>query len=178
MKNVCVFLGANHGVNNLYKNHAISLAHEIGKRKLNVVYGGSTSGLMGDFADTAIKLGCEVFGVITKEISKIEKPHQNLKELYITNTIQERKAKMFDMSDAFLVLPGGLGTLEEIFEIWNAAKIGLHKKPMGILNINGYFNKLFDFLSHCSNEGFVKEEKIHLVKVSDSPAALLNEIVS
>lgn len=178
MKNIGVFLGANYGKNDLYKKHAVSLAHEMGKRELNAVYGGSSSGLMGDFADAAVQSGCDVFGVITKEILKVEKPHKNIKELLITNTMQERKSTMFDISDAFLVLPGGLGTLEEIFEIWNAAKIGLHKKPIGILNINGYFDKLFDFLFHCCDEGFVNKEKIHFVKIADSPVLLLNEILS
>ena len=177
MKNIGVFLGANYGKNDLYKKQAVSLAHEMGKRKLNVVYGGSSSSLMGDFADAAVQSGCDVFGVITKEILKAENPHKNIKELLITNTMQERKSTMFDISDAFLVLPGGLGTLEEIFEIWNAAKIGLHKKPIGVLNIGGYFDKLFDFLFHCCDEGFVNKEKINFVKIADSPALLLNEIL-
>lgn len=178
MKNICVFLGANYGKNDLYKAHVVSLAREIGKRKLNAVYGGSSSGLMGDFADTAVQAGCDVFGVISKEILKNEKPHNNIKELIITNTMQERKSTMFDISDAFMVLPGGLGTLEEIFEIWNAAKIGLHKKPIGILNVGGYFDQLFDFLFHCCDEGFLSKEKMCLIKISDSPSLLLDEILS
>lgn len=178
MKNIGVFLGANQGKNNAYKNNTIALAHEIGKRNLNIVYGGSTFGLMGDFANAAIKNGSDVFGVITKDIANIEEPHQHLKELYIVNSMQERKAKMFDLSDAFLILPGGFGTLEELFEVWNALKIGLHKKPIGILNIDGYFNKLFDFLNYAASESFIKKEKINLVTISDSPIALLNELIS
>jgi len=100
----------------------------------------------------------------------------NLQKLYIVDTLLERKAKMFSLSDAFIVLPGGLGTLEEIFEIWNTRKIGLHTKSIGLLNINGYFDKLLDFLSDCQSQGFISHEQLALITVSDSSEALLQQI--
>ncbi len=178
MQNICVFLGANSGSKITYDDSTIFLAKEIARRKLKLIYGGASIGLMGRLADTALDFGAVVIGVITESLANKEIAHRNLTELHIVESMQERKSMMSSMSDAFIALPGGVGTLEEVFEIWNAIKIGIYKKPLGLLNIDGYFDLLINFLKHASAEGFIKREQLDLIVISDCPAALLNMMTS
>ena len=178
MKNICVFLGASNSTDLEYERNVIALANEFAKKNLGLVYGAASIGLMGRLASTAIESGCKVTGVITKKLAETEITQKNLTHLHIVNSMQERKLMMAEISDAFVMLPGGVGTLEEFFEIWNAVKIGLYKKPIGILNINGYYDQLFSFLENAQKEGFVKKEHLALFVTSDCPITLINSIHS
>lgn len=175
---MCVFVGANSGLRSIYTNSTITLAKEIAKRKLTLVYGGASIGLMGQLADTALHYGAEVIGIIPKSLTEKEIVHKNLTKLHVVQSMQERKSIMSNLSDAFIALPGGIGTLEEIFEIWNAIKIGLYKKPFGLLNVDGYFDPLLHFLKHASTEGFINKRQLDLVVVSDCPITILNKMDS
>ncbi len=178
MRKIGVFVGANCGLRPQYIDSTIVLAKQIAKRKLELVYGGADVGLMGKLANTVLASGGKVTGVIPKSLMSQEIAHQGLSKLHIVNSMQERKAMICDLSDTFIALPGGLGTFEEIFEVWNAIKIGLYKKPLGLLNVNGFFDSLLHFLNHSSMEGFTKQEQLDLATVSESPTLLLNKIIT
>ena len=177
LKNICVFIGASMGSSHRYVEKTKQLAKELVSRNLNIVYGGSDNGLMGVLADTALEMKGVVTGVIPGILIKNEITHQRLTRLYQVDSMQERKKLLFELSDAFIVFPGGLGTLEELFEVWNAAKIGLHQKPIGLLNVDGYFNYLLSFLKHAENKGFLKQSHGDLICVSDHPSQLLDNFM-
>lgn len=173
MKKICVLLGANIGQHPAYIQAAKQLGYELCKRNITLIYGGGRLGLMGILADTILKQGGQVIGIITKSLYDKE-AHLNLSELIIVESMQERKKLMMQLSDGFIALPGGLGTLEEIFEIWNAAKIDIHHKPLGLLNINHYFDKLLTFINHAIEEDFLKSEALSLIKISDHHSILID----
>jgi uncharacterized protein (TIGR00730 family) len=173
MKTVCIFLGSTLGSNDIYKNAIEQLGKELAIRGIHLVYGGGRKGLMGILADTVIKNGGTVTGVITRSLYEIE-GHDGLTELHIVETMQERKFLMSRLSDGFIVFPGGLGTLEELFEVWNAAKINLHNKAIGILNINNFYDGLMDFINHTIQEGFATDKHQKVVLTSDDPSCLLD----
>ncbi|HHZ4597838.1 TIGR00730 family Rossman fold protein [Legionella pneumophila serogroup 1] len=149
MKTICVYLGASSG-NNLVFKEAIKLAHEIAAHGLTLVYGGSRLGMMGLLARTVKELGGKAIGVTTTHLLDKEKPLDILDELHIVSSMQERKKMLQYLADAFIVMPGGLGTLEEAVETWNAIKIGELDKKIGFLNVDDYFIKLFSFMDHCN----------------------------
>lgn len=155
MTTVCVYLSANFGNNDQFSEAAILLAKELADRGFTLAYGGSSLGLMGLLATTVKKHGGKVIGIITKQLIEREKPLDLLDELYIVDTMQERKRMMQEIADIFIVMPGGLGTLEEAFETWNAIKIGELKKNIGFLNVNGYFDRLFSFIGSCEQNGLL-----------------------
>jgi uncharacterized protein (TIGR00730 family) len=173
MKSVCVFTGAAVGNNRTYIEAAIALAEELAKRKINLVYGGGRNGLMGILADTVLKNGGNVTGVITHSLYEIE-GHNKLTELHKIETMQERKLMMAQLADGFIALPGGLGTLEELFEIWNAAKIKIHAKPIGLLNTNNFYGKLLEMVAFIVKEGFATTTHQELLKIAGTPADLLS----
>ena len=173
MKSICVFTGASSGYNNFYQQAAISLGEEIAKRGCNLIYGGSKNGLMGILADTVLKNGGTVTGIITHSLYDAE-GHNQLTELHKIETMQERKLMMAELADGFIALPGGLGTLEELFEVWNAAKIRIHSKPIGLLNINNFYNSLLHFIGVTIKEGFASSKHMELVRVAEDPANLLD----
>jgi uncharacterized protein (TIGR00730 family) len=162
MRSICVFLGANGGNHDKYLKSAIELGKQIASQNITLVYGGANIGLMGALADAALHGGGEVIGVMPKPLLHQEIAHQNLTKLHIVDTVQQRKDMMFELADGFIALPGGLGTLEEVFEVWNAAKIGLHAKPIGFLNVDGYYDELFKFLNKASESGFFNNEHLEL----------------
>lgn len=173
VKSICVFAGSNSGSSNLYKNAAISLGEAIVRQKINLVYGGGQYGLMGILADTVLKNGGTVLGVITHLLNKTGEGHNQLTKMYKVETMQERKTLMAQLADGFLVLPGGLGTLDEFFDIWEAKKLQIHDKPIGVLNINNFYTKLLDFISQLVSEDFLKKMNQALITISDDPDALL-----
>ena len=177
LKKVCVFIGASIGSDNQYIEKTKQLAKELVTRKLSIVYGGANNGLMGVLADTALEMKGEVIGVMPDVLVEKEIAHQQLTQLHQVNSMIDRKKLLFELSDAFIVLPGGLGTLEELFEVWNAAKIGLHKKRIALLNIDGYFNHLLEFLNNAVNAGFIKQSHLDLIHISDNPLQLLNTMM-
>lgn len=167
-----VFLGAAEGRNPVYREYAQLLGLELAKQKCTLVYGGASNGLMGVLADSVLNAGGEVIGVMPLSLPS-ELQHNQLTKLHVVNTMQERKTLMSDLADAFVFFPGGLGTFEELFEVWNAKKIGQHNKPLGFLNINGYYDSLFGFLNECSSEGFIKPQQLKQVVIMENPAELI-----
>lgn len=176
MKSICVYLGANCGTNVKLSEAVIELGKEIADSGSTLIYGGSSLGLMGLLAKTVIDQGGKVIGVITKQLIEKEKPLSNLDKLYVVDSMQERKRIMQELSDVFVVMPGGLGTLEEAFETWNAIKIGLINKPIGFLNVLGFFDELFSFTKTCEKYGFVSAAHQHIPKINQDVALLLEEL--
>lgn len=172
--NVCVFLGATPGKDPVYCENAHLLGLEIAKQNCTLVYGGARNGLMGVLANAVLSAGGEVIGVMPASLPS-EIQHHQLTKLHLVDTMHDRKALMSHLADAFVFFPGGLGTFEEVFEVWNAKKIGLHQKPLGFLNINRYYNVLLSFLKECSTEQFIKEEHLQQVLVMDNPAELIKQ---
>jgi uncharacterized protein (TIGR00730 family) len=140
---------------------------------VQLVYGGGRLGLMGMIADSVLDLGGEVYGVIPQALVDIELAHPNITRLHIVETMHERKAKMTELADGFLVLPGGIGTLDEFFEAWSWNALGYHKKPFCLLNVNGYFDRLIQFLDHSTGSGFMSQRRRQQLLVATSPAEAL-----
>ena len=178
LRRVCVFAGSSTGTHVEYESAARHLGVTLALRRLGMVYGGARVGLMGVAADSALDAGGEVIGVIPASLVAREIAHPGLTELRVVSSMHERKATMADLSDAFIALPGGWGTLEEFFEVLTWTQLGLHRKPCGLLNARRYFDRLLSFLEHSVDEGFVKRENGSMIAVSESPDALLDRIVS
>jgi uncharacterized protein (TIGR00730 family) len=174
MKSICVYCGSSPGRQEAYANAARDLAKSLVDRNLRLVYGGADVGIMGIVADTVLHLGGEAVGVIPDALVKKEVAHKNLTELHVTRSMHERKTMMAELSDGFIALPGGVGTLEEIFEIWTWAQLGFHGKPCGLLNIAGYYDSLITFLDHTVAEQFVREPHRSMLLVEQDPEALLD----
>lgn len=177
MKSACVFVGASFGQNPVYLEAAMILGTELAKRNIELIYGGGRLGLMGVLANTVLKNGGKVTGVIPLALHQQE-AHHELSALHVVNSMQERKSMMNELSDCFIALPGGLGTLEELCEFWNAAKIGIHQKPLALLNVDNYFNKLLEFMDHSVNEKFLKSEHRTLITISNNLSQLLDIITT
>lgn len=177
MKRICVNCGSSVGFNPLYKEAAGRLGLTLVGQGLEMVYGGSDVGLMGEVANTVIKSGGTVIGVIPRSFA-YKVSHPNLAELYIVDSMHERKQMMFDLSDAFIGLPGGLGTLEEMTELLTWAQLGLNKKPCGLINVSGYFDPFLSFLDRTVSEGFMKREHREMLLVSEEPSELLERFRS
>lgn len=177
MKSVCVYLGANSGNNIQFSEAVVLLAKELAAMGLTLIYGGSSLGMMGLLATTVKEHGGKTIGIITKNLIEKEKPLDLLDELHIVDTMQERKRMMQQMGDVFIVMPGGLGTLEEAFETWNAIKIGEIKKSIGFLNINGYFDGLFSFIGTCEQNGLLLKKDANIPIVQPNVPSLLAQII-
>ena len=173
MKSVCVFCGGNPGRNPAYLAAARGLGAELANGGLELVYGGATVGLMGAVADAALAHGGEVFGVIPESIAAREIAHLGITKLSVVGSMHERKAQMAARADAFIALPGGFGTLDELFEILTWAQLGLHRKPVAVLNIASYFDGLLTFLDHAADEQLLRAEYRAMLLVDSDPARLL-----
>lgn len=178
MKSICVFCGSNSGLNPAYVQAAKNLGAEIVKQGLSLIYGGASVGLMGAIADAVLKAGGQAFGVIPQNLESKEIAHKNLTKLYVVESMHQRKQMMFDLSDAFLTLPGGLGSLEEICEVLTWAQLGLHKKPCGFLNINGFYDHLIVQFDRIVSEGMMKPENREMILVDNSITAILQKFRS
>jgi len=174
MNRVCVFAGSSPGARPEYAGAARALAEELVRRGLGLVYGGGSVGLMGVLADTVLKAGGEVIGVIPQGLASRELAHGGLTELRVVASMHERKALMAALVDGFIALPGGLGTLEETLEILTWSQLGIHRKPVGVLNVAGYFEGLRRLLAHAVAEGFVRPEYQALLLFEDHAPALLD----
>jgi len=170
---VCVFCGSNTGSDPAYSEAARNLGKLLAREGVGLVYGGGSVGLMGELADAVLAAGGEVIGVIPHALWAREVGHRGLTDIRIVDTMHERKAMMADLADAFIALPGGLGTLEEIFEIWTWAQLGLHAKPVGFLDVNGFYAPLMQFLDRAVRDRFVREENRALAIIESDAAALL-----
>src|SRR5688572_26615417 len=178
IRRVCVFCGSNSGSNPAYIEAARHLGRLFAGEGIALVYGGGSVGLMGEVADAVLGAGGEVIGVIPHALWAREVGHRGLTDLRIVDTMHERKAMMADLADAFIALPGGLGTLEEIFEIWTWAQLGLHRKPVGFLDVKGFYAPLMQFLDRAAVERFLKEEHRAIAVIERDPALLLQRFES
>jgi hypothetical protein len=169
-----VFTGSSAGLRLEYRTAAAALGQAAAARGIGVVYGGAHVGLMGVLADAALGAGGEVVGVIPRGLVARELAHTGLTTLHVVESMHERKALMASLSDGFIALPGGWGTLDELFEILTWAQLGLHRKPCGLLNVRGYFDPLLSFLDHSVAEGFVRPESRRLLTVADAADRLLD----
>jgi uncharacterized protein (TIGR00730 family) len=177
MQSICVYCGSSRGNRDAYADSARMLAHTLVERNIRLIYGGATVGTMGVLADTVLELGGKVVGVIPEALTRKEIAHPDLDALHVTRSMHERKMLMADLADGFIALPGGLGTLEELFEIWTWAQLGFHAKPCGLLNIEGYFDALIGFLDHSTAEGFIKPLHRSMLLVETYPQTLLDRFV-
>ena len=177
MKRVCVNCGSSPGFNPLYIEMAEKLGEALIECNLELVYGGADVGLMGKVADTVLKAGGSVIGIIPKAFAH-KVSHQGLTKLHIVESMHERKAMMCDLSDGFIALPGGFGTIEEVTEILTWSQLGLNTKPCGIINVNRYFDTLLSFFDGAVAEGFMKQEHRDMLLVEESPKALLEKFYS
>ena len=178
MKNICVYCGASPGRLQVYAEGARALAQALVARDLGLVYGGASIGLMGLIADSVLGLGGRAVGVIPHALAQKEVAHKGLTELHITQSMHERKTLMAELSDGFIALPGGIGTFEEIFEIWTWAQLGIHAKPCGLLNVGGYYDALTRFLDHATQEQFLKPPHRSVLLVEAEPNVLLDRFAS
>lgn len=174
MKRVCVFAGSSAGARPTYGSLAGELGSALAARRISLVYGGARVGLMGILADAVLAGGGHVTGIIPGALVAREVAHNGLTDLRIVNSMHERKALMADLADAFIAIPGGWGTCDEFFEILTWGQLGLHRKPCGLLNVEGYFDRLLSFVNHSIDEGFVRREHGRLISVASEPAALLD----
>jgi uncharacterized protein (TIGR00730 family) len=177
MKRLAVFCGSSLGASDAYKAGAIQLGKELAKRNITLVYGGSSIGLMGAVADTVLNEGGLVIGVIPRLLEEREIAHNQLTELHTVETMHERKAKMAELADGFIVLPGGSGTLEEFFEMFTWSQIGLHQKPCGLLNIHHYYDPLISLFDHMVKEGFLQEKFRSIAIVDETPDMLIDKFM-
>jgi len=178
MKRICVFCGSSPGRNPEYTIVAEKLGKILVEQKIGLVYGGGDVGLMGKIAHMVFEHGGEVIGVIPKALAEKEVAYKGLSDLRVVSSMHERKALMADISDAFISLPGGLGTIEEFFEVLTWAQLGIHNKPCGFLNVCGYFDYLIEFLERAVDQGFIKQEHKALFLSDDDPEKLLTQIKS
>lgn len=178
MKRVCVFCGSSEGGSPEYAGAARALAAELVGRGLGLVYGGGSVGLMGVLADAALARGGEVIGVIPRPLAAREIAHAGVSEMRVVESMHERKATMAGLVDGFIALPGGLGTLEETLEILTWAQLGIHRKPVGLLNVAGYYDGLLRMLGHAVREGFLRREYFALLLFADTPGELLDRFAT
>ena len=178
INSICIYCGSRPGRIDAYSLAARSLAESLVSRNIRLIYGGAGIGIMGKVADHVLKLGGQVIGVIPKALAHKEVAHPHLTELHVTQSMHERKMLMAELSDGFIALPGGIGTLEELFEIWTWAQLGFHHKPCGLLNAAGYYDSLIEFLDHVLAEQFVKPHHRSMLMVESSPNALLDRYVN
>jgi len=176
LKSICVFCGSSNGASPSYVSAAKDLAQCATKKEIQLVYGGASVGLMGVLADTALAGGGRVVGVIPRALVVREIAHRGLTELHVVETMHDRKARMAELADAFVVLPGGLGTLEELFEVWTWGMLGLHAKPFGLLDVERYYRPLLQFLDHARDEGFVRAAQRERLVVDTDPERLLDAL--
>jgi uncharacterized protein (TIGR00730 family) len=178
IRSVCVFCGSSAGDDPRFARAASEFGALLASEGITLVYGGGHVGLMGILADAVLGNGGKVIGVIPRALWDREVGHRNLTEIHIVETMHERKAKMASLADAFVALPGGLGTLEEIFEVWTWAQLGIHRKPVGFLDVEGFYSLLMEFLDRAVDCGFVRPQFRAIAIVDTDPAALLRSLGS
>lgn len=176
LRAICVFCGASPGGNPLYAEAAVALGRALAQKGITLVYGGGAVGLMGTVADAALAAGGEVIGVIPQSLQRSEIGHPGLTRLEVVDGMHARKARMNELADGFIALPGGLGTLEELFEVWTWGQLGYHRKPLGLLEVNGFYGKLIGFLDHLVDERFVRSSHRGMLQVREHPVELIDAL--
>ncbi|WP_203295084.1 TIGR00730 family Rossman fold protein [Maricaulis parjimensis] len=174
MKSICVYCGSNSGQDRTFTEAANDLGRVLAERRIKLVYGGGQVGLMGTLADAVLAAGGTVEGVIPEFLALKEIAHMELTRLHVVKSMHARKAKMERLSDGFIALPGGIGTMEELFEIWTWGQLGQHRNPVGLLNVGGYYDELVAFLDKMTKQGFLAPEHRGALMVSDDAEALLD----
>ncbi len=175
---VCVFCAANPGAHPRYREQAAAMGRALAHAGRRLVYGGGRTGLMGALADAALESGGEVIGIMPRHLVDREVAHTGLTQLRVVASMHERKALLAELSDGFVAMPGGLGTLEELFEIWTWGQLGLHRKPYGLLQVEEFFTPLLAFLDHAVDAGFIRAENRAMLVVDDDPATLITRMES
>ena len=178
MKSLCVYCGSSSGRLDAYAQAARALAGALVERGIRLVYGGASVGIMGVVADEVLRRGGQAVGVIPESLMCKELAHAGLTELHVTPSMHARKTLMAELADGFVALPGGIGTFEEIFEVWTWAQLGFHGKPCGLLNVAGYYDGLTAFLDHAASEQFVRADQRRMLIVETDPAVLLDRFAS
>ncbi|WP_028778014.1 TIGR00730 family Rossman fold protein [Shimazuella kribbensis] len=178
MKSLAVFCGSRFGSSPIYQEDAQKLGRELAKRDIMLIYGGASVGVMGAVADAVLTAGGQATGVIPYFLEKKEIAYKNLTDLIMVDSMHERKAKMAELSDGFVALPGGPGTLEEFFEVYSWAQLGLHQKPFGLLNSNHYYDPLISLFDHMRDQQFLQEKYHSMTLVDTDPAGLLDQFAS
>ena len=174
MKRICVYCGSSPGAHPDYIKAAATLGERLAKENISLVYGGGSVGMMGVLANAAFKNGGHVIGVITRRLIEMEVAFTQLSDLRVVETMHERKAMMAELADGFIALPGGFGTMDEMFEVLTWSQLNIHQKPCGFLNINGYFDKLIDFIKHMISQQFVSDACKSLILTDNNPRGLLD----
>ena len=177
MKSIAVYCGASPGADPVFADAARSLARVLVEHNIALVYGGGKVGLMGVIADEVLRLGGEASGVIPKALVEREVGHAGLTRLFVVKDMHERKAMMSDLADGFIAMPGGMGTLEELFEMVTWAQLGIHAKPIGLLNVEGFYDGLARFVEHMVGQGFVRPAHAELLTLDASPDALVQRLM-
>ncbi|MCL2657216.1 MAG: TIGR00730 family Rossman fold protein [Betaproteobacteria bacterium] len=170
---LCVYCGSRSGARPVYLEQARAFGRLLAERDIGIVYGGASIGVMGAVADAALAAGGRVIGVIPEALAEKEVAHGNLTQLLVVDSMHTRKAKMAELSDGFVALPGGIGTFEELFEVWTWLQLGFHAKPVGVLNVAGYWDGLLEFLDHAHAEAFLSGEHRRFLQVGATPETLL-----
>jgi len=171
---ICVFLGSSPGRLPVYREAAVRFGTLLAERGIGLVYGGGTVGLMGAIADAVCAAGGEVIGVIPEALRAREHDHQGITQLHVVETMHERKAMMAKLADGFVCLPGGIGTFEELFEVWTWAQLGYHAKSCGLLDVNGFYTRMSDFIDHVVDEGFLQPRHRAMLLIEREPEAMLD----
>jgi len=175
-RRIAVYCASANEIAPKYWDAAQAMGNTLADHNIGLVFGGGSVGLMGAIADTMIARGGEVIGVIPEKLQALELGHPDCTELHVVETMHERKKMMIDLADGFIAMPGGYGTLEELFEVVTWAQLNYHLKPVGILNVGGFYDGLISFVQHAVDEGFVREELRHLITVSSDPGDLLHQL--
>jgi hypothetical protein len=178
MRSICVYAGSNPGSDPAYAEGARALGGELAERGISLVYGGGKVGLMGVIADTVLAAGGEAIGVMPQALIDREIGHPGLTDLKVVGSMHERKAQMAELADGFVALPGGIGTVEELIEIYTWSQLGIHDKGCGVLNVRGYYDNLAAFLDHAAREGFLRPQHRAALSVEEDPAALLDALAA
>lgn len=178
IRRVCVFCGSSRGTDTKYAQAAESLADELARRRIDLVYGGGNIGLMGILADRMLQHDRHVVGVIPEALRRLEVAHEGLPDLRVVASMHERKALMADLADAFIALPGGLGTIEELFEILTWRQLGIHAKPIGLLEVDDFFQPLLDWVQRSVLGGFIRPEHAALLHATHEARSLLDVLIA
>ena len=175
---LCVYCGSRPGTEPAFCQAATAMGEALARRDIDVVYGGSSAGMMGAVADAALQEGGQVVGILPKGLASKEKAHAHLSRMHVVDSMHERKAMMEKLSSGFIALPGGLGTLEELCEVTTWAQLGIHQKPVAILNVDGYFDGFLSFLDHAVDMGFLSADHRRLLIIDDDPDALVDKMAA
>ena len=176
LNSICVFCGSKSGNNPQYQQSAVELGSRMAERKISLVYGGGSVGLMGIIADAVLDAGGEVIGVIPQQLAMKELIHPRVDQMHIVDNMHTRKALMSELCDAFIAMPGGFGTLEELFEVVSWIQLGIYRKPMGLLNTSGFYDPLLNLVDHCIETEFIKSKYRDLIIADEAPDTLVDHL--